>query len=57
MVTHDTDMLRLAASGLSHAGGAYSRNQKYKTGELISKLLALAKRVSDDEIRGRVEFL
>jgi predicted nuclease of predicted toxin-antitoxin system len=57
MVSHDADMLRLAAGGTPHAGIAYCHNQKYKAGVLISKLLALASRVSPEEMRGRIEFL
>jgi uncharacterized protein with PIN domain len=57
MVSHDADMLRLAASGLSHDGIAYCHNQRYKPGELILKLLALAGRVSTAEMKNRIEFL
>jgi predicted nuclease of predicted toxin-antitoxin system len=44
MVSHDADMLRLAATGIEHAGIAYCHNQRYKPGMLILKLLALASR-------------
>jgi len=57
MVSHDTDMLRLAAAGQQHAGIAYCHKQKYKVGDLILKLLALASRVSAEEMMNRVEFL
>jgi uncharacterized protein with PIN domain len=57
MVSHDPDMLRLAAGGKHHAGIAYSPNQKYKVGELVRKLLALARRVTPEEMVDRVEFL
>lgn len=57
MVSHDADMLRLAAAGASHAGIAYCHNQRYKAGELIPKLLALAGRASPAEMRNRIEFL
>jgi hypothetical protein len=57
MVSHDPDMLRLGAAGILHPGIAYCHNQKYKPGELILRLLALAGRVSAEEMKGRVEFL
>jgi predicted nuclease of predicted toxin-antitoxin system len=57
IVTHDADMIRLAAAGSSHAGIVYCHNRKYKVGELLLKLLALTGRVSDEEMKGRVEFL
>jgi len=57
MVSHDTDMLRLAAAGVTHAGIAYCHNQKYKAGGLISRLLALSRRVPAEQMQNRVEFL
>ena len=57
MVSHDADMLRLAAAGATHCGIAYCHNQRYKTGELILRLLALVGRVSAAEMKNRVEFL
>jgi predicted nuclease of predicted toxin-antitoxin system len=57
MVSHDADMLRLAAAGTPHAGIAYCHNQKYKVGDLVLKLLALAGRATEEEMRDRVEFL
>ena len=57
MVSHDTDMLRLASAGVPHAGVAFCLKQKYKLGELVRALLALASRVSAEEMVNRVEFL
>lgn len=57
MISHDEDVLRIAAGGTPHAGIAYCHQNKYKVGGLLLKLLALAGRVTDEEIRGRVEFL
>jgi predicted nuclease of predicted toxin-antitoxin system len=57
MVSHDADMLRFAAAGISHAGIAYCHNQRYKTGELILRLLALSGRVAAEDMQNRVEFL
>jgi hypothetical protein len=49
-------MLRLAAGGTPHAGIAYCHNRKYKVGKLLSKLLNLAARVPEEEIKksGRI---
>jgi hypothetical protein len=43
MVTHDTDYLALAASGLAHAGIAWSDATKYRLaiGQLIQMLVLL----------------
>lgn len=57
IITHDADILRLAADGAAHAGIAYCHNQKYKIGQLLSKLLQLAARVPEEQIKNRVEFL
>ena len=57
MVSHDPDMLRLASSGIPHAGVAYCHGQKYNVGQLVLKLLALAGRASPEEMRNQVEFL
>jgi len=57
MVSHDPDMLRLAAEGAAHAGIAHCHAQKYKTGQLIQRLLLLSSRVSASEMSNRIEFL
>lgn len=57
IVTHDADMLRFAAAETIHAGIAYCRNQKYKPGKLLSKVLALASGTSASDMQNRVEFL
>lgn len=57
IITHDADMLRLAAGGAPHAGVAYCHVQKYKPGQLLQRILALAGRVPADEMPGRIEFL
>lgn len=57
MVSHDADMLRLTATGTSHAGIVYCHNRRYKIGELILKLLAVASCVTTAEMKDRIEFL
>ncbi|MDB5330177.1 MAG: hypothetical protein JWP03_1328 [Phycisphaerales bacterium] len=57
MISHDADMLRLASAGAPHAGLTYCHGQKYKVGQLLLKLLALAGRLPPQAMQGRVEFL
>jgi predicted nuclease of predicted toxin-antitoxin system len=57
IVTHDTDFLRLHASGAEHAGIVYCPSQARSLGEMIRLLLLIWELLEADEIRGRVEFL
>ncbi len=59
MVTHDTDDLVLAASGVAHAGIAFSDATKYQlaVGQLIQMLVLLHAVVGRDQMRNRVEYL
>ena len=57
MVSHDADMLRLAHAGAPHAGVAYCHREKYKVGQIISRLLALAARIPPEQMKNRIEFL
>jgi hypothetical protein len=57
VVSHDADMLRLAASNVAHAGIAYCHQGKYKAGPLLARLLMLAGRVPEREMHNRIEFL
>jgi hypothetical protein len=59
MVTHDTDYLALAATGVDHAGIAWSDATKYRlaVGRLIHMLLLLHGVLNRDDMRNRVEYL
>ena len=57
LVTFDSDYLQLAATGIGHAGIAYSRATKYSVGQLIYALLLLHGALIRDEMRNRVEYL
>ena len=57
VVSHDADMLRLAAAGTPHAGIIYCPVRKCSVGRLVSKLLAVASRVAPDKMVGRIEFV
>jgi len=57
IVTHDDDFLTHHAAGVPHAGIAYCHQEKYRLGELFRVLLLLHGGSSEEELRGRVEFL
>src|SRR5438270_13452697 len=57
IVTHDTDFLRLHASGAEHSGIVYCPPQKHSLGEMIRLLGLIWELLEPGEIRGRVEFL
>jgi hypothetical protein len=59
MVTHDTDYLVLAASGVDHAGVAWGDATKYRNlvGPLINMLMLLHGVLERDDMRNRVEYL
>jgi hypothetical protein len=57
MVTHDTDYLVLASSGLDHAGIAWCPATKYAVGQLLQALLLVHGVLSRDDLRNHVEYL
>jgi hypothetical protein len=59
MVTHDTDDLALAASGVPHAGIAWCDATKYLNlvGPLLRMLILLHGVTDRDGMRNRVEYL
>jgi predicted nuclease of predicted toxin-antitoxin system len=59
MVTHDTDYLALAASGVNHAGIAWCDATKYRNlvGPLLQMLLLLHGVLDRDDMKNRVEYL
>ena len=57
IVTHDEDYLVHHAQGTVHAGVAYCHQDKYAIGDLLRSLLLLYGGCTEDELRGRVEFL
>jgi hypothetical protein len=56
MVTFDTDYLALDASGVQHAGIAWSAT-KYSIGQLVNALLLVHGVLTCDEMRNHVEYL
>ena len=57
IITHDRDYLALDAAGVVHAGIAYCHQQKYSVGELLMMCLLIDECLTEEEMRGRVEFL
>jgi hypothetical protein len=59
MVTHDTDYLVLAASGVNHAGIAFADATKYRNmvGALIQMLRLLHGVLDRDDMKNHVEYL
>jgi predicted nuclease of predicted toxin-antitoxin system len=57
MATHDDDFLRLLNEGAEHAGIAFCHANKYTSSELLFALRLLGTCFTEDEIRGRVEYL
>jgi predicted nuclease of predicted toxin-antitoxin system len=57
IVTQDADFLRRDAEGVPHAGIAFCRQGTRTIGQMISHLALMHELYSDDDVRGRVEFL
>jgi hypothetical protein len=55
--THDRDFLALHDSGFEHAGIVYCHQHAYSLGELVHGLDIIANCLTDDEIRGKVQYL
>ncbi len=54
--TQDTDFLRLHKSGINHYGIAYAK-QGTPISKIIQGLLLIYQVLSEDEIKGKVEYL
>lgn len=57
IVTHDSDFLRLHASGAEHAGIVYCPTQAHSLGEMIRLLGLIWELLEPGEMRSCVEFL
>jgi predicted nuclease of predicted toxin-antitoxin system len=57
LVTYETDFLVLAATGLQHAGIAWSDATKYSIGQMIQVLTLLHGVLDLDEMKNHVEYL
>ncbi len=57
VVTRDDDLLGLSSAGSLHAGIAYYRPRTRTIGQLVATLVALSKRYTAEQMKGRVEYL
>jgi predicted nuclease of predicted toxin-antitoxin system len=57
IVTHDRDYPIMHAQGIEHAGILYCHQQKYSIGQLLMMCLLVADCYTQDEMRGRLEYL
>lgn len=57
VLTHDTDFLRLHATGAAHAGIAFSHKDVVGIGEIIKRLVLIWEVYEPQEMANRVEYL
>lgn len=57
IITHDRDMLRLHSLGINHAGIVYCASGARSIGEIVRQLLLQHECLSDEEMRGQVEYI
>ena len=57
LVTFDADFLRIAASGVDHAGIVYCTRRSRDVGELVKGLVLLNEVLSQEEMMNKIEFL
>ena len=57
IVTQDTDFLRNAVNDSTHFGIAYYPHGKRAIGEVIRYLVLMHDAMTEDEMRGRIEYL
>ena len=55
--SYDEDLLRLAASGVEHAGITFCQQRRRGLGDIIRGLVLLWERLEPDEMLGRVKYL
>jgi hypothetical protein len=57
LFTTDDDFLQLNADGVEHAGIAYCAPESRSIGEIVRYLCLMHDCMTDEEMRGRIEFL
>jgi len=57
LVTRDADLLRLAHTGVSHAGIAFCTTQTDTVSEIVHGLILVYEVLTPDEMVGHIEFL
>src|SRR5699024_519569 len=56
IVTHDTDFLRLANATSGHSVVVYAP-QEQSIGEMVRKLSLIARVITEEEMRGHLEYI
>jgi predicted nuclease of predicted toxin-antitoxin system len=57
IVSHDTDMLKLHASGVNHGGIIYSRIGRRTNRELTEGIVLICDHYTSEEMQNRVEYI
>lgn len=57
LCTYDADFLRIAASGIEHAGIVFGQQVRHYVGDWVNALTLLHAVYSVEEMRNRIEFL
>jgi hypothetical protein len=55
--SYDDDLLRLAASGLTHAGVVYCQQRKRSIGDVVRGLVLIWERLDASDMAGQVKYL
>ena len=55
--SYDDDLLRLAASGIEHAGVVYCQQRKRSIGDIVRGLVLIWERLDPADMAGQVKFL
>ncbi len=55
--SYDNDLLRLAASGVEHAGVVYCQQRKRSIGDIVRGLVLIWERLDPPDMAGQVKFL
>lgn len=57
LFTYDQDLLRLAASGVDHAGIAYCQQRQRSIGDIIRGLVLIWEQLEPEGMAGQVKYL
>lgn len=55
--SYDEDLLRLAASGIEHAGIAYCQQRKRSIGDIVRGLVLIWERLDHEDVASQVKYL
>jgi hypothetical protein len=55
--SYDDDLLRLAASGFTHAGVVYCQQRKRSIGDVVRGLVLIWERLDASDMAGQVKYL